>query len=225
MRKVSIILLFLLVMSVLVSQPASAALINLTDYSYGASEMRLYQAYNILFGTTYITNDQVEPFENDSLIGSGVLEKGKYKVSLVGRYSAAAQSIGYYNDGNTNKLFDIFANMPPENHFYTTPLVANIDVGEPIGLWGEGKWVGGGSLGLWYSEMALNQNKYHFIFLNTPDQNIFLVGFEDLKCGDWDYNDTMFLMEKTCVPEPASVSLLGLGVLGLFGARLRRRMK
>ncbi len=57
--------------------------------------------------------------------------------------------------------------------------------------------------------------------------NNYYVGFEDLLGGgDFDYDDHRFLFSgglRTDVPAPASVGLLGLGMLGFAAARRRQK--
>ncbi|MFX7891068.1 DUF4114 domain-containing protein, partial [Acinetobacter baumannii] len=67
-------------------------------------------------------------------------------------------------------------------------------------------------------------NEQHFAFFQ--DKNVtgtFYVGVEDLPGpkSDFDYNDFVFKVQA--VPEPGSMTMFGLGFVGLAGLRLRRR--
>lgn len=54
---------------------------------------------------------------------------------------------------------------------------------------------------------------------------VILIGFEDRRGGDYDYNDLIFAfsaVQAVRVPEPVSMAILGAGLLGLGVARRRR---
>jgi len=62
--------------------------------------------------------------------------------------------------------------------------------------------------------------------------NVTFVGFEDRNAekpvSDWDYNDLIFAFSNTApvhnpgVPEPLTLSLVGIGLLGAFGLRRKK---
>lgn len=58
----------------------------------------------------------------------------------------------------------------------------------------------------------------------------FVIGFEDKTTADsppsdWDYNDVVFEVSGTTLPEPATMILLATGLVGLSGAGLVRRRR
>lgn len=84
----------------------------------------------------------------------------------------------------------------------------------------------------WYSQSGLNMNsEVHVLLLTTPDPNVLLLAFEDLPyeylnqdnqdLGDQDYQDLLIqiTLNRTVIPEPASIGLLGLGLAGIVARR------
>jgi hypothetical protein len=110
---------------------------------------------------------------------------------------------------------------------------------------------GGGSVTDYFSESGLNPNQFdHMMTFDLPQANgitiyidkgagaeaytlndPFLIGWEDLPwngttLGDDDYDDMMFICDKTNpIPEPTTFVLMGFGLLGVLGGVIRQRRK
>jgi len=101
----------------------------------------------------------------------------------------------------------------------------------------------------WYSQSFLNDGQFqttpgeiHVLILATSNPDVFLLCFEDLpydyfvedtlskgvplvNIGDQDYQDLLvqITLNRTVIPEPSSLALVGMGLAGIAAMRLRKR--
>ncbi len=153
-------------------------------------------------------------------------------LTLAGDYGV--NEFGWYKAGDPTSTVTLFKNgydagdgvqslsFGNNAGYGTTPLSAIINPGGAFGF-----YISNGLGQTFYTESSLNtagsfQAFALFRSLADPSGRVVYVGGEDRLNGDFDYNDITIRMTSV-VPEPASLTLMALGGLGLLGLKRRYR--
>ena len=201
-----------------------------------AGELNMYQIYNALYTPSIplLSNEELKPLENDTAIGVGLFSQTAGKVYWVARYAGYAHQLSTYDSANHLMGSDPIGTPPGSNWLDTSRSYVYSIPSATASIFGFNVYVPDTGQ-TWYTQKSLNNpadNGYHFLVLNTPIPGRLLVGVEDmnfnLPLGPWpntdrDHNDVVFEFDGISpVPEPTSMMLLGMGILGLFGLKRKR---
>lgn len=164
---------------------------------------------------------------------------GNADINSFGIFEFSDDGLGNITVGDTLEVFagaqspdDVFPLTSTTLHFdlgagtvtnQATSVTANID--ETFGF-----YLSNGN-DTFYSFSSLNGGANNLLMFDTSDNSVgallgsdIVLAWEDLAFpgSDADYNDMVVGISDVTIPEPATVALFGLGVLGLAAARRRK---
>lgn len=181
-------------------------------------------------------------------VGSKYSNSMQIEIVLEEAGYALANDFGYYPQANPTAKVQIFSGSEGTNDWYgTTPSSPKfIEVSQPFGFYLYSDYRSDRvHKTYWYTDRALNYGSQSHLTQANPGTgdaqgliyelvpgSEYLIALEDLDATNYngtrntdnDYNDMLVRIKihHNIIPEPATLSLLGLGLLGILGLRKRK---
>lgn len=186
------------------------------------SEPSLYQLMNNIYGAGNWV--QLDDSSTQTVTNGGQSITLNYDV----RYASDTGTFGVFKDGTSFSPFmNVSGNTATPTSVQITPSMLSTNIGG-IYSWGYKNDTTGQ---LFSGNNAMNADqRAHLIIFAIPNlTNTFVLAWEDMVGGDYDYNDLLlqesWVLTPTPVPEPLTISLLGSALILAAGARRLVRPK
>lgn len=115
------------------------------------------------------------------------------KITLLAKQAGNSQTFGYYEAGDTSSFISLFS-VPPTTIGSSFDVNVSNNTAESLGF---GLNTVGNPSNMWFSELALNASDQDRLAVYNPEDNVYLLAFEDrpINASDNDYNDLVVKVE------------------------------